>query len=101
MVLYVILIILFMYNLKSRSETITISEDGIIIRNYFTFDKKTYTFDDIDDIVKVQNEMDNLDGMSLYLRRGDNIFGRIRALNYQNIEEIVAAIRSKKSRTII
>jgi hypothetical protein len=62
-------LILLTYNLKSRSETTTINDDGIIIRNYFTFDKKTYTFDDFDDIVKVQNEMDNLDVMSLYLRK--------------------------------
>jgi len=101
MALFFVFLVLLMYNLKSRSETITINDDGIIIRNYFTFDKKTYTFDDLDDIVKVQNEMDNLDGMSLYLRKGDKIFGKIRALNYQNVEEMVTEIRSRKSRVVI
>jgi hypothetical protein len=93
-------LILLMYNLKSRCEIILITNDEVKIKNYFTLDKKIYRFDEFDDIVEILNEVDNLDGQSLYLRKGGIVFGKIRSRNYQNIQEIVSFIQTRKLQTL-
>lgn len=98
--LNVILIVLLLYNLKSKSESITIDDNGITIKNWITIEKRSYRFEQFDTAVKYIDSIETLGRLDMYLLKDNIIFCKIRGKNFKNFNELFLALEERKIRSM-
>lgn len=95
-----ILIVLLLYNLKSKSESITIDDNGITIKNWITIEKRSYRFEQFDTAVKYIDSIETLGRLDMYLLKDNIIFCKIRGKNFKNFNELFLALEERKIRSM-
>lgn len=98
--LNVILIVLLLYNLKSKSESITIDDNGITIKNWITIEKRSYRFEQFNTAVKYIDSIETLGRLDMYLLKDNIIFCKIRGKNFKNFNELFLALEERKIRSM-
>ncbi|MBL7870619.1 MAG: hypothetical protein JNM78_03335 [Cyclobacteriaceae bacterium] len=91
-----ILIVLILYDLRSRADMLIISADGIIIRNWLTFEKRRYSYDDFDRVVMHMDPLEQFGRYNLYFLKRDIIFNKIAGRNFSNLDEMIIEIERRK-----
>jgi len=93
---YGILIILLLYNLRSKTEIVSIDKDGIVVNNWLTTEKRKYNFDQFDKVVKYIDPIETLGRLNLYLLSDNVIFCKIKGRNYMNLDDLIMEIERLK-----
>lgn len=93
---FIILIILLLYNLKSMADMVIVEKDGIVVKNWFTMEKRQYGFDQFDTVVKHVDPVETLGRLDLFLLKDRLLFCKIQGRNYANVDDLMLEIEDRK-----
>lgn len=94
-----ILIVIVLYDLKRRADVVTIEDDKITIKNWISFERRTYLLNSFDKAVLHFDENSSFGKEDIYLLKDEIIFGRVAGRNYENLRPLMAEINKAKVKT--
>ena len=92
-----ILIVLILYDLKSRADLLIIDASGITIKNWLTFEKRSYLYSEFDKVVIHLDPIENFGRHNIYLLKSDTIFSKLSGRNFDNLDDLMAEIEKRKA----
>jgi len=78
------------------TETVSIDKDGIVVNNWFTTEKRKYSFAQFDKVVKYIDPIETMGRLNLYLLSDNVIFCKIKGRNYKNLDDLIKEIERLK-----
>lgn len=94
-----ILIVILLYDLKRRADVVTIENDKVIIKNWISFERKTYPLNSFDKAVLHFDENSSFGKEDIYLLKDEIIFSRVAGRNYENLRSLMDEINKAKLKT--
>ncbi len=94
-----VLIVILLYDLKRRADVVTIENDKITIKNWISFERKTYSFNSFDKAVLHFDENSAFGKEDIYLLKDEIIFSRVAGRNYENLRSLIEEINKAKLKT--
>jgi len=92
-----ILIVLILYDLKSKADLVIIDSSGITIKNWLTFEKRNYLYSEFDKVVIHRDPIENFGRHNMYLLKGDTIFSKLSGRNFDNLDDLRTEIEKRKT----
>lgn len=91
-----VLIVILLYDLKRRADVVTIENDKITIKNWISFERKTYSLNSFDKAVLHFDENSSFGKEDIYLLKDEIIFSRVAGRNYKNLRSLMEEINKAK-----
>lgn len=94
-----VLIVILLYDLKRRADVVIIENDRIIIKNWISFERRTYSLNSFDKAVLHFDENSSFGKEDVYLLKNEVIFSRVAGKNFENLRSLVEEINKAKLKT--
>lgn len=92
-----VLIVILLYDLKRRADVVIIENDKIIIKNWISFERKTYSLNSFDKAVLHFDENSSFGKEDIYLLKDEIIFSRVAGKNFENLRSLMEEINKVKA----
>jgi len=91
-------IIFLLYDLRSKTDRVTIDAEGVTFYNWLTVEKRQFRYEDFDQIVLHRESRGYFNRADVYLLKGRDLICKISGHNYENWCELISEIEQRKSR---
>ena len=91
-----VLIVLILYDLKSRADSLIIDIEGITIKNWLSSEKRNYNYRQFDKMVIHFDPIESFGRQDIYLLKDDVIFSKLSGRNFENLDELMNEIERRK-----
>ncbi len=92
-----ILIVLILYDLRSKADILIIDSTGITVKNWLTFEKRNYLYSEFDKVVIHRDPIENFGRHNIYLLKGETIFNKLSGRNFDNLDDLMTEIEKRKT----
>ncbi len=99
-ILSTILLILLLYDLKSKADRVIVTDDGIVVSNWLTSQKRHFSWRQFDQIVVYFDILDAFNRHNLFIRKGSMLVCKVECKNFTNLPYLLIEIERKRLKAL-
>ncbi|MFN7493199.1 MAG: hypothetical protein ACK5RG_09810 [Cyclobacteriaceae bacterium] len=99
-ILSTILLILLLYDLKSKADRVIVTDDGIVVSNWLTSQKRHFSWRQFDQIVVYFDILDPFNRHNLFIRKGSMLVCKVDGKNFTNLPYLLIEIERKRLKAL-
>jgi hypothetical protein len=95
-ILSTILPILLLYDLKSKAGRVIVTDDGIVVSNWLTSQKRHFSWRQFDQVVVYFDQFDVFNRNNIFIRKSNMLVCKIDGKNFKNLPYLLIEIERKR-----